>query len=111
MTDLPTYTPSEGHGHEVKCPKCTEWSISYGKLDDVCTHCGGFLKEKERNDVAEKKEKERKLEFNFKESWPFTVKEDDNILIVATKKVGYGLYFVFMSIMATFLWIIFWLAS
>jgi len=96
---------------EKRCPHCSKWSSWNGNLDDKCEHCGEYLKLNERIEIAEKEEKQKKLQFNFKEKFPFTVKEGDNLVVKGVKTVGYWVYFVFMSIMAVLLWIIFWLAS
>lgn len=96
---------------EKLCPHCKTWSGWTGSLDDKCLHCDEYLLLKEREDIAEKEERRKKLEFNFKEKFPLSIKEGDSAVVKALKSAAYGVYFVFMSIMATFLWIIFWLAS
>lgn len=96
---------------EKLCPHCNLWTDWDGHLDDKCQHCSEFLKHTERIEIAEKEEKRRQLEFNFKEKFPFQVKDGDNIIVKMIKQTVYGIYFVFMSIMVTLLWIIFWLAS
>ncbi len=96
---------------EKLCPHCKSWSAWDGHIDDKCQNCDEFLKHHERIQIAELAEKRRKLEFNFKEKFPLTIKETDNIVVKMLKHTAYGVYFVFMSIMVTLLWIIFWLAS
>lgn len=96
---------------EKLCPHCKIWSPWNGNLDDKCAHCSEFLKLKERLEIEQKEESQRKLEFNFKEKFPLIIKETDPLLLKGAKKVAYWIYFVFMSIMVTLLWIIFWLAS
>ena len=96
---------------EKLCPHCNIWTQWNGHIEDKCHHCSEFLKLAEKIDIAEKEERQRKLEYNFKEKFPLKIKEGDNILVKGTKRVLYGVYFVFMSIMITFLWIVFWLAS
>lgn len=96
---------------EKKCPHCGEWTLWTGDMNDKCTHCHEELLKEENQALKVKEEKMRKLEYNFKEKFPFVVKEDDNMAVKAIKQVGYGIYFIFMSIMVTLLWIIFWLAS
>ncbi|MFY0672824.1 MAG: hypothetical protein JXQ87_05445 [Bacteroidia bacterium] len=96
---------------EKLCPHCNTWTNWEGHIDDRCNHCNQYLKEAERTDIAEKEEKRRQLEFNFQEKFPFKVREGDNFIVRIVKQTAYGIYFVFMSIMVTLLWIIFWLAS
>lgn len=96
---------------EKLCPHCKKWSTWTESMDDNCQHCGEYLKLTERTELAEKEEKRRNLDYNFKEKFPFSIKEGDNLLVKGVKSIAYGVYVVFMSIMVTLLWIIFWLAS
>lgn len=96
---------------EKLCPHCKKWSPWAGSMEDRCVHCGEYLQLKERIEFEAQEEKRKKLDFNFKEKFPFYPKETDPLLLRGVKTVAYGVYMVFMSIMAVFLWIIFWLAS
>ncbi|MBI1185004.1 hypothetical protein GC194_12080 [bacterium] len=93
------------------CPHCSLWSPWNGHIDDKCLHCSEYLKLAERIDQEEKEQKRRKLEFNFRERFPLSIKADDPWWIKGSKQAIYAVYFVFMSIMVTILWIVFWLAT
>lgn len=111
MTTTNQTIPKGPENLEKKCPHCHEWTPWNGSIEDRCEHCHELILKEEKEALEAKEEKMRKLEFNFKDKFPFTIKEGDPLVVKAVKQVGYGIYFVFMSIMVTLLWIIFWLAS
>lgn len=96
---------------EKRCKHCSKWGPWNGQIDDKCVHCGEYLREEERVYEQKREAKRRQLELNFKEKWPFTVKPEDNIFVKIVKQIGFGIFFVFMSIISAFVWIMFWLAS
>lgn len=96
---------------EKKCPHCGEWT-KWNRLEtDTCEHCHRIILEKE---VAERKKKELEIktkEEEEKNKWPFTIKENDSLLLKGLKITGKTLHTIYIAIMSAIVWILFWLAS
>jgi transcription initiation factor TFIIIB Brf1 subunit/transcription initiation factor TFIIB len=86
----------------IKCQNCDAWNDVQSTGSQKCSNCGKVLKD-------EKKDREKKLS-DFREEqmdkWMFTIHEDDNKFVRGTKKVGNAGYYVFISILAFFAWLL-----
>jgi len=85
---------------EKKCPHCNQWTSWNQKLNDRCGHCNELL------DAQRVKETEEFLarEKTYKRSDWFTIKEDDNIFMRATRRVALFFHIVFGAISWFFIW-------
>lgn len=87
---------------ETKCKNCGKWSKWEQKLEDTCEHCGAILKEEElkRANLA-KENRQKELD-----EWIFTIRENDNALIILLKKIGNIAYLIYMGILGFIAWVI-----
>ncbi|GAA5039011.1 hypothetical protein GCM10011506_37620 [Marivirga lumbricoides] len=86
----------------IKCPNCDTWNEIESTGIEKCKNCGNTL-------IDEKKEREKKLE-DFRQEqmdkWMFTIDEGDSKFMRFAKKVGNAGYYVFISILAFFAWLL-----
>lgn len=86
----------------IKCSNCGTWNEVENTSMQKCKNCGDVL-------VDQKKEREKKLE-DFRQEqmdkWMFTIHENDSKFVRFAKKVGNGGYYVFITILAFFAWLL-----
>ncbi len=86
----------------IKCQNCGTWNDVEDSGTEKCTKCGAFI-------VDHKKEREKKLS-DFRDEqmdkWMFKIRDDDSKFVRGAKKVGNAGYYVFISILAFFAWLL-----
>lgn len=91
-------------GSVKKCPECGEWSSWNVNIEDLCSHCNKPLSPVELKNQADLDELDRQNK-NFSIT-VVQIKEDDNIIVVAVKRVIQAVQLSVMAIVSFVIWLV-----